>query len=350
MLLLHTAGRPAGAPAAALRADRRQPGRSLRVRAEIQRVADLEVPVLLRGETGTGKELAARAIHEASRGARRRSSRVNLGAIPPSLAASELFGAARGAFTGSVQRAGRLLPARPRRHPLPRRDRRGAPRGAGDAPARAGDRRDPAGRRPDAAAGRRARPRGHRRRPRGSGSQAGTFRAPLLHRLAGYEIWLPPLRERRDDIGRLLVHFLRQELAAHRRAGAPRPGEPAARSALAAAGPGGPARPLRLAGQRPPAPQRRPASSSSAAAACRSSADRPAGRAPARAEHAVAGRPAAGRVADRPGGRRPRSGRGRRKPAEIAEDELLAALRAHRWDLKARGRGAARSRGPRSTR
>src|SRR5690606_584647 len=42
----------------------------------------------------------------------------------------------------------------------------------------------------------------------------GRFRAPLLHRLAGYVIHLPPLRERRDDIPRLLVHFLRRELAA----------------------------------------------------------------------------------------------------------------------------------------
>ena len=48
-------------------------------------------------------------------------------------------------------------------------------------------------------------------RPR---SREGRFRAPLLHRLRGYEIRLPPLRERRDDVGRLLVHFLRQELAA----------------------------------------------------------------------------------------------------------------------------------------
>ncbi|HEV7784000.1 MAG TPA: sigma-54-dependent Fis family transcriptional regulator, partial [Thermoanaerobaculia bacterium] len=44
--------------------------------------------------------------------------------------------------------------------------------------------------------------------------QTGDFRAPLLHRLSGYEIWLPPLRDRREDVGRLLVHFLRQELAA----------------------------------------------------------------------------------------------------------------------------------------
>jgi len=42
----------------------------------------------------------------------------------------------------------------------------------------------------------------------------GRFRAPLLHRLASYEIVIPPLRERRDDFGRLLVHFLRQELSA----------------------------------------------------------------------------------------------------------------------------------------
>jgi len=40
----------------------------------------------------------------------------------------------------------------------------------------------------------------------------GAFKAPLLHRMAGYEIFLPPLRDRRDDIGRLLVHFVREEL------------------------------------------------------------------------------------------------------------------------------------------
>ena len=78
-----------------------------RVRSDIRRVADLDVSVLLRGETGTGKELAAQALHEASR---RRSGpfvAVNLGAIPPTLVASELFGAARGAYTGSVQLGGR---------------------------------------------------------------------------------------------------------------------------------------------------------------------------------------------------------------------------------------------------
>ena len=77
---------------------------ALALRREIQRVADLDVPVLLRGETGTGKELVARAIHEA--GPRRAPAvpAVNMGAVPPTLAASELFGAARGAYTGADQR------------------------------------------------------------------------------------------------------------------------------------------------------------------------------------------------------------------------------------------------------
>ena len=42
--------------------------------------------------------------------------------------------------------------------------------------------------------------------------RGGKFRAPLLHRLAGFEIFIPPLRERIDDLGRLFVYFLRQEL------------------------------------------------------------------------------------------------------------------------------------------
>nr|HRC86106.1 sigma-54 factor interaction domain-containing protein [Thermoanaerobaculia bacterium] len=75
-----------------------------RVRTAIARVADLEVPVLLSGETGTGKELVAQALHVA--GPRRKGPflTINLGAVPTSLAASELFGAASGAFTGAQRR------------------------------------------------------------------------------------------------------------------------------------------------------------------------------------------------------------------------------------------------------
>ncbi len=69
------------------------------VRASIERVADLEVPVLLRGESGTGKELAARALHRRGRRVGGPFVAVNLGALPPSLAAAELFGSVKGAFT-----------------------------------------------------------------------------------------------------------------------------------------------------------------------------------------------------------------------------------------------------------
>src|SRR5262249_32885313 len=55
------------------------------------------------------------------------------------------------------------------------------------------------------------------------GIRRGTFRAPLLHRLAGYEIRLPPLRERREDVARLLLRFLEEELRAVGAARAARP-------------------------------------------------------------------------------------------------------------------------------
>jgi two-component system nitrogen regulation response regulator GlnG len=184
----------------------------LRVRAEIQRIADLEVPVLLRGETGTGKELAARAIHDA--GPRRSAPflGINLGAIPPSLASSELFGAARGAFTGSIaaqegyfRRAhgGTLFLDEIGEAPpevqvmLLRALETGEVFAVGSQSPLRVDVRVVAATDSDLEAK----------------VRDGGFRAPLLHRLSGYEIWMPPLRERRDDVARLLLHFLRQELA-----------------------------------------------------------------------------------------------------------------------------------------
>src|SRR6185436_7591836 len=70
----------------------------LRLRQEIRSAAGLDVPVLLRGATGTGKELVARALHDAGRRRQGPYVTVNLAALPPSLAASELFGAVRGAY------------------------------------------------------------------------------------------------------------------------------------------------------------------------------------------------------------------------------------------------------------
>src|SRR5437867_914602 len=74
------------------------------VLAHVAKVAPVESTVLILGETGTGKELIARAIHKRSKRASRAFIRVNCAAIPPSLLASELFGHEKGAFTGALQR------------------------------------------------------------------------------------------------------------------------------------------------------------------------------------------------------------------------------------------------------
>jgi len=187
--------------------------RILRLRDEIRRVADLEVPVLIRGETGTGKELVARAIHQASRRHGTPCLCVNMGAIPATLAASELFGSARGAFTGAVrdqpgyfQRAdgGTLFLDEIGETPaevqvmLLRVLETGEVQRVGSPIAQKVDVRLIAATDADLE----------------RAIAEGRFRAPLRHRLSGYEILLPALRERRDDFGRLFVHFLRQELAA----------------------------------------------------------------------------------------------------------------------------------------
>lgn len=182
------------------------------VRREIRRVADLEVPVLLRGETGTGKELVARGIHRTSRRAEQIYLGVNLGAIPPSLATAELFGSVKGAFTGSVrsqvgyfQRAhrGTLFLDEIGDSPaeiqvmLLRVLETGEVQKVGSQDPQSVDVRLIAATDVDLE----------------EAIAAGRFRAPLLHRLSGYEILIPPLRERRDDCGRLLYAFLRRELA-----------------------------------------------------------------------------------------------------------------------------------------
>src|SRR5438105_999101 len=75
-----------------------------KVLEQVSRVAPTDSTVLIQGETGTGKELIARAIHNRSKRGNRAFIRVNCGAIPPSLIASELFGHEKGSFTGALQR------------------------------------------------------------------------------------------------------------------------------------------------------------------------------------------------------------------------------------------------------
>ncbi|RKH61332.1 sigma 54-interacting transcriptional regulator, partial [Corallococcus llansteffanensis] len=220
-LLLHRASSRAPAPNSASLTALGMVGDSegiLRVREDVLRVADLQVPVLVRGETGTGKELVARALH--AQGPRRAGPfvSVNLGALSKDLIAAELFGALRGAFTGAT------------------RDREGFFRAAhggtlfldevaeappevqaallrvletgevypvgGHAPVRVDVRLVTA---TDADLEARIRD--------------GRFKAPLLHRLAGFEIAVPPLRERREDIASLFLHFARQELESTGEAG-----------------------------------------------------------------------------------------------------------------------------------
>ena len=213
-LLLHNMPRPAFEAGEEVSATAGMVGASaglLQVLQAIDRVARLEVPVLLRGESGTGKELAARALHERSRRAQGPFVAVDLGVLSPALAASELFGHAKGAFTGAatakdgyfraaeggtlfldevgeatMEVQAMLLRVLETRQVMP----------VGSHTPRPVDVRLVAATDSDLEA--RAR--------------RGDFKEPLIHRLAAYVLELPPLRERRDDIGRLLVHFARPVL------------------------------------------------------------------------------------------------------------------------------------------
>jgi transcriptional regulator with GAF, ATPase, and Fis domain len=176
------------------------------VMERVELVARSDAPVLIFGETGTGKELVARAIHNRSARSNGPFDRVNCGAIPPDLIDSQLFGHERGAFTGAVdsrrgwfERAdgGTLFLDEIGELPLAAQVRMlrilqdGWMERVGGEKAMNVDVRIVAATHRDLA----------------SMVAEGAFREDLWYRIAVFPIVLPPLRERREDIAKLAGHF-----------------------------------------------------------------------------------------------------------------------------------------------
>ena len=175
----------------------------------VHRVARVDSSVLIQGETGTGKEVVARAIHEASPRREHELVIVDCGALPASLVASTLFGHEKGAFTGADQRragaferaqGGTVLLDEIGELPLDLQpallgvlERRAFTRVGGAQPVSV-DVRVLAATHRDLRAE----------------VNAGRFRADLYYRLAVAKIVIPPLRERPEDIEPLVAHFVQK--------------------------------------------------------------------------------------------------------------------------------------------
>ena len=177
------------------------------VLARVSQVAPTDATVLLTGETGTGKELIARAIHKRSQRAAKAFVTVNCAAIPQTLIGSELFGHEKGAFTGALQRRmGRFelaeggtifldeigeLPAEMQSALLRVLQEREFERVGGTQTIRADVRVIAATNRDLKAA-----------------MMDGTFRSDLYYRLQVFPIAIRPLRERKEDIPMLVEYFI----------------------------------------------------------------------------------------------------------------------------------------------
>jgi DNA-binding NtrC family response regulator len=182
----------------------------LEVYEQLERAAGLDASVLLTGETGTGKELAARQIHQESARRERRLVAINCGALPAELVESELFGHARGAFTGAAgpkpglfeeAAGGTIFLDEIGELPLPvqvklnRALQEKEIRRVGETHSIQVDVRVISATHRDLKAE----------------IAAGRFREDLYYRLHVLPIRLPPLRERREDVALLASHFLARQ-------------------------------------------------------------------------------------------------------------------------------------------
>ena len=174
-----------------------------------EQVADTDSTVLLLGETGTGKELVARTIHEHSRRAARPMVKVNCAAIPASLVESELFGREKGAYTGALTREiGRFELAdnstifldEVGELPLELQAKLLRVLQEGEFERLGSSKTLRVNVRVIAATSRNLT----------TAVKEGKFRADLFYRINVFPIMLPPLRERREDIPGLVWHFIRE--------------------------------------------------------------------------------------------------------------------------------------------
>jgi transcriptional regulator with GAF, ATPase, and Fis domain len=187
-------------------------GAMTRLRAAIDRAAPSPFPVLIEGESGAGKELVARAIHAKSERRGRRFAALNCAALADDLIEAELFGHARGAFTGAIaERAGLFEEAdggtlfldevgelSPRAQAkLLRAIQEGEIRRVGETRPRKVDARIVAA----------------TNRSLEAEATAGRFRTDLRFRLDVIRIGVPPLRGRPEDIAELAAHFWQQAAA-----------------------------------------------------------------------------------------------------------------------------------------
>jgi len=183
---------------------------------QLERVANSTIPVLLQGETGTGKEVLARALHDRGRRRRGRMVCLNCAAIPAHLVETTLFGNERGAFTGAdSSRRGAFEDAHEGTLLLDEIGELSASAQAAllrvietNKVMRVGSTREiPVDVRIVAAT----------HRDLESMVQQNLFRADLLYRLNGISLLIPPLRARREEIRPLARHFFRRANTAHGR-------------------------------------------------------------------------------------------------------------------------------------